>query len=724
MTSPTGRTRRPLTRVGDTVWADGLLASIVRFTAEGAECCFPDGTSRVLGPGQLRPAVPDAPLSDTDMQRLRSEAWSQVPRDEQDKAHSRLAWVIAAIHAHGGDLPFGPLAAPRAAEGLLDTCDALLARVKTGQEANPGPAVPPPRRTTLRAWIQDFCLHGEEALIDSRKIGKHERPGSRSTTDRHLEVLVELLDEQDGSQSVLKRNGIYTLLLVAWQKEGLALPSQPVALRMIDEQIDLRGRTPKRLAAHKQRTRARSHQSATTTRPGQIVAIDSTPSDVMVTDPWSGKPKRPHITVGIDHCTHAFLGCKVSDSVNGGVIGGLIFDMFHTRVVAAKRGGISRPIFLGRPETLDLSDYPWRLGEADLVPSTFADIVYQLIPGLQISNIRADNFSAFGSARTMGVLCKNYIGLGTGRPYRHADNGNVERWFHTLDSFLQTVPGYLGQNASQRGRHADEMATLTADGLETAVNAWGFVKYNNTPHRSLTVDNDPRVHLTPNQALGIRLEQMGACDIPSDPYWAFDFLESKTVTVNHQGLTLNGLQYNSPMLTQVLRDISQPGSTQIPHVGRQITVLYDSTHLDQVWVRPLGGQPVPVPLSTGPVSDLPFNEELVKAVRERFELEKISIKVAQDRVQRRIVADIGLMYEGVVDKGEKASDELAAAIRDLQVSQRFREHAGLNTPPTVAVQDGDENAGLAPVPDLPAVLSAGNFEWQDLEWTSQPGTTT
>ncbi len=73
----------------------------------------------------------------------------------------------------------------------------------------------------------------------------------------------------------------------------------------------------------------------------------------------------------------------------------------------------------------------------------------------------------------------------------------MERFFKTLDTFLQELPGYKGADVSGRGDDIEGEAVYTVAQLEQIIREWIATVYHLRPHQSLKDPQLPGVTLSP-----------------------------------------------------------------------------------------------------------------------------------------------------------------------------------------------------------------------------------
>ena len=194
-------------------------------------------------------------------------------------------------------------------------------------------------------------------------------------------------------------------------------------------------------------------------RPGQVVALDTTPLPVKVRDGVFGEPVSAHLTLALDLFTHsavAFRLTLVSDTSAG--IAMLLRDVMMPLPVRDGWG----------PEM----EWPYPGVPASVVAS-FAGHQVAGLPFFAPETVTTDHGSVYKNHALVDaqrVLGCNILPARTLRPQ---DKAACERAFGALRSLLfEQLPGYTGVDVADRGADPEADAMLTMDEMERLISEW------------------------------------------------------------------------------------------------------------------------------------------------------------------------------------------------------------------------------------------------------------
>ena len=347
------------------------------------------------------------------------------------------------------------------------------------------------------------------------------------------------------------------------------------------------------------------------TRPGEVVQIDATPSNVHAWFPDYGWGPATILTA-IDVYTRQIVALRV---VPGALTTRdsalLLWDACRAEVSAA--------------------GWPWKLRRWHGMPTLVCiDSDQTRLPiepddkrrigsktALLPSMVVIDHGSEFDAEHFQSVCARNGIDVLFSRPRTPTDKGVVESWHYTLDQALRTVPGYKGANPMDHAAGVEGDAVLTCADLQDMLWAWILTVYHDTPHSGLRDQSQPAISVSPNMMFDRFVAVGGHIDVPRDPYCVIGFLSAEQRLVQDDGIHVHNRTYVSEDLL-ALRPRMQRGVGAPP---RALTVYYDRWDLSRVFLKhPTEQRWVCVPMAVpGGAAVSPFSDALARhAMREHL----------------------------------------------------------------------------------------------------------
>lgn len=384
------------------------------------------------------------------------------------------------------------------------------------------------------------------------------------------------------------------------------------------------------------------------TRPGEVVQIDATPSNVHAWFPDYGWGPATILTA-IDVYTRQIVALRV---VPGALTTRdsalLLWDACRAEVSAAGWPWKLRR-WHGMPTLVYIDSDQTRL-PIEPANERRVGIKTALLPSMVV----IDHGSEFDAEHFQSVCARNGIDVLFSRPRTPTDKGIVESWHYTLDQALRTVPGYKGANPMDHAALVEAEAVLTCADLQDMLWTWILTVHHDTPHSGLRDPAQPAIRVSPNMMFDRFLAVGGHIDVPRDPYSVIGFLSAEQRDLQDDGLHIHNRTYVSEDLL-ALRASVQRG---LDAAGRPITVHYDRWDLSRIYVRhPFENRWICVPMATpAGTAVAPFSEALTRhaisshlsgarptskdelAAREQQLLANWNAGVFADRRERRINA--------------------------------------------------------------------------------------
>lgn len=308
-------------------------------------------------------------------------------------------------------------------------------------------------------------------------------------------------------------------------------------------------------------------------RPGQVVALDTTPLPVKVRDGMFGDPVSAHLTLALDMFTHSLVAFRLT----------LVSDTAVDVAMLLRDVMMPLPMREGwGPEM----EWPYPGVPADVV-AEFAGHRVAGLPFFAPETVTTDHggsYKAHALTEAQRVLGCNILPARTLRPQ---DKAAVERAFGALRTLLfAKLPGYTGVDVADRGTDPEADATLTMAQMERliadfAVRIWQV--------RSLGEHAPawgPGEEHSPNTLLAAAMEQGGfRLQVPK-PELYYELLPAHHVKVHPgRGVKIGGLWYGKA--SRELRDCQGPSGRGGKHKDKWV-VRADRRDRRQVFLQDPG----------------------------------------------------------------------------------------------------------------------------------------
>ncbi|MEX6430462.1 Mu transposase C-terminal domain-containing protein [Ferrimicrobium acidiphilum] len=421
---------------------------------------------------------------------------------------------------------------------------------------------------TMRRKVQALKHYGITGLIDSRKRR------TSSETGRVPEEIITVVEELISSETLSSTRGKSYMVEVIAHEVALRgiiapLPSRATLYRLLGQLGDKRHTFG---SAMTRRTTANSkpvgHRPRLARFPGETVEIDSTPLDVMIILP-DGEIARAELTAVIDVATRSLCswvikqrGTKAVDAVD-----------------LLARAMTPLPLLPGADERMALA----RSILADTIFLADGDPAVDIAakPVIKPLSITVDHGKVFISDTFLRACSRLNIQVVKASPYTPTDKPHIERSFATINSlFTQCLPGYVGKNPALKGKDPTTEALLTLDQVRSLFEYWVITVYQNRPHDGLRLPLMPKKRLSPNQMYATLSEvfPQAAVAFTKDDY--VGLLPVRYRTIKRDGVTNDGLRYDSPAL-HPYREMHSGNKLQ----KDKWEIRYDPYDLTSIWIR-------------------------------------------------------------------------------------------------------------------------------------------
>jgi len=333
-----------------------------------------------------------------------------------------------------------------------------------------------------------------------------------------------------------------------------------------------------------------------TTRPGEIVEIDSTPLDVLVLDD-RGNPVGVDLTGAIDATSKSLVAWRfapdnITDRVDAAL---LLAQMLVPEPMRPnwKSALSARYMLVNFDRKMSLDErYEGAAARPVIFPET----------------IQVDRGKVFLS-RHFGEACARFgISVMPARPGTGSDKPFAERSFNSIKTlFSQYLAGYTGADTTQRGYKVKPMFTMSQ--LKELFDEFVIIGWQNRVYTGLTLPHFPGRELTPNQAYGYAVSNAGyvQCPVGTDVY--VNLLPVAMRVINRNGITIDRMRFTSPSVRKFL-------TTRSPVARRdnEWPIHYDPHDMSQVYVQyPEDGSWWAIPYAYQSIVGVPFADFMYRA---------------------------------------------------------------------------------------------------------------
>jgi hypothetical protein len=266
-------------------------------------------------------------------------------------------------------------------------------------------------------------------------------------------------------------------------------------------------------------------------RPGQVVALDTTPLPVKVRDGMFGDPVSVHLTLALDLFTHSLVAFRLT----------LVSDTAVDVAMLLRDVMMPLPMREGwGPEM----EWPYPGVPADVV-AEFAGHRVAGLPFFAPETVTTDHggsYKAHDLVEAQRLLGCNILPARTLRPQ---DKAAVERAFGALRTLLfAKLPGYTGVDVADRGTDPEADATLTMSQMERLIAEFAVRIWQVRSLGEHAPAWGPGEEHSPNTLLAAAMEQGGfRLQVPK-PELYYELLPAHYVKVHPgRGVKIGGLWY-------------------------------------------------------------------------------------------------------------------------------------------------------------------------------------
>jgi hypothetical protein len=273
----------------------------------------------------------------------------------------------------------------------------------------------------------------------------------------------------------------------------------------------------------------------TISRPGQVVALDTTVLPVKVRDNVFGDPVSVHLTLGLDVYTHSLVAFRLT----------LVSD--KSVDVAMLLRDVMMPLPM-RPGWGPEMAWPYP-GMPAAVVAEFAGYEPAGLPFFTPEIVTTDHGSVYKNHALREAERVLGCAILPARVLRPQDKAACERAFNTIRQLLLAkLPGYTGVDVADRGRDPEGDACLTVAEMEHLIASWIVGVWQVRVLEHSPPYWDPDGVCSPNALVAIAFGQAGlALEVPR-PELFYELLPVHSVATidSRRGIKARGLWYDDP----------------------------------------------------------------------------------------------------------------------------------------------------------------------------------
>ncbi|MFJ3138514.1 transposase [Streptomyces sp. NPDC086843] len=267
------------------------------------------------------------------------------------------------------------------------------------------------------------------------------------------------------------------------------------------------------------------------TRPGQVVALDTTPLPVKVLDDVFGTPITVHLTLALDVYSHSLVAFRLTPVSEASV------------EVAMLLRDVMLPLPM-RPDWGEEVEWPYPGVPAALV-AQFAGHQVAGLPFFAPETVTSDHGSVYKNHHIVAVARRLGIDLLPARAMRPTDKAACERAFAGIQSLLlEMLLGYRGVDVADRGADPEGDAVWSLSQMEHLLATWIVSVWQNRRLDQYAPAWDPGGRHSPNTLFAAAAARDGiSLEIP-EPESYFELLPTHYVKIDRRrGVKIGGLWY-------------------------------------------------------------------------------------------------------------------------------------------------------------------------------------
>lgn len=289
-------------------------------------------------------------------------------------------------------------------------------------------------------------------------------------------------------------------------------------------------------------------------RPGQVVALDTTVMPVKVRDGVFGDPVSAHLTIALDLYTHSLVAFRLT------LVSETAVD------VAMLLRDVMMPLPMREGWGPELAwPYP---GLPAAVVAEFAGYEVAGLPFFTPETVTTDHGSVYRNHHLVEIQRVLGCNILPARTLRPTDKAACERAFGIIRSLLfEKLAGYTGVDVADRGQNPEHDAVLTVEQAEELIAAWTVAVWQNRVLGECPPAWDPGGAHSPNTLFAASFAQAGFAMAIPRPELFYDLLPAHYVRIDaRRGVKIRGLWYDDETVLADYR--GRPSQRGGAHKGR------------------------------------------------------------------------------------------------------------------------------------------------------------
>jgi hypothetical protein len=382
---------------------------------------------------------------------------------------------------------------------------------------------------TLRRMAEEWKDRGPAGCIDGRWL--RPRAGHPSITEEVREAIFAVRKETRGrSRTSLKDKHVLVAQYVA-EKFGadVRVPGYWTLKEVWREWFGPGGTRPRYDRAADGIEAAKV--PVTVSRPGQVVALDTTPLPVKVREHVFGEPVTAALTLAVDMFTHSAVAFRLT----------LVSDTAIDIAMLLRDIMMPLPMRDGWGPEMEWP-YP---GVPASVVAEFAGHRVAGLPFFAPETVTTDHGGPYKSRTAVAAQQALGCNILPARVLRPQDKAACERAFGALRSLLfEHLPGYTGIDVADRGADPEADATLTMEQMERLIAEWIIGVWQSRALGEHAPAWGPGEEHSPNTLFAAAMNQGGfALQVPR-PELYYELLPVRHVKIHaDRGVKIGGLWY-------------------------------------------------------------------------------------------------------------------------------------------------------------------------------------
>ncbi|MPY59839.1 transposase [Streptomyces spongiae] len=271
-------------------------------------------------------------------------------------------------------------------------------------------------------------------------------------------------------------------------------------------------------------------------RPGQVVALDTTPLPVKVRESVFGEPVSAMLTLALDLFTHSIVAFRLT----------LVSDTSVDIAMLLRDVMLPLPMREGWGEDMEWP-YP---GVPATVVAQFAGHRVAALPFFAPETVTTDHGSPYKNHHVVEAERTLGCNMLPARTLRPTDKFVVERAFAAINSLLlEHLLGFTGADVADRGADPEADAVLSMSQTEHLIATWVVKIWQNRILGEYAPAWGPGEDHSPNSLFAAAMQQGGfALQIPR-PELYYRLLKAHYVRIHpRRGVKIGGLWYHAPVL--------------------------------------------------------------------------------------------------------------------------------------------------------------------------------